>query len=321
MAQWANDLSSYGEIFKNSDLFKGIEPSVYLQPLGQCQTVQTECGQTLIAMGSENRNTYLVLSGILTIHLENESNPPIRSVAKGETVGELSLLGETHATAFVMVKKPGKLLEIPREIMWALIRASATLAQNLLFILTDWIISDNERFIDRSQEIENLRGLSQLDGLTGLSNRRALDTFLNRVFTRSQINGKPFSLIMIDVDRFKKYNDGHGHPAGDQALIALSQVLKKMVRPMDFAGRYGGEEFTVILPNVSCAEAVVAAERLRHSIEKMRFFARDGSPLPPITISLGIADSASFGTIEAVLLAADTKLYQAKQEGRNRCCR
>ncbi len=320
MAEIVGNLFDFIDIFEHSKLFEGIPPADYQSSLAECAIIKTVCGQTLIEKGSENRSTYLVLSGLLTIHLEDKSNPPIRTVIMGETVGELSLLGGTHAIAYVVVQEVGFLLEIPREVMWELIRKSAHLAQNLLFILTDWIISDNERFIDRTREVEDLRNLSQLDGLTGLANRRALDKFLQRIFIRSQMSGKPFSVLMMDVDRFKLYNDRHGHQGGDQALIAFAEVLKEAVRPMDFASRYGGEEFTVVLPDSAREDAAIVAERLRIAVENKLIVAKDGSPLSSVTVSLGIADSYAMDSVEEILALADARLYQAKQEGRNRCC-
>ncbi|MBF0383813.1 MAG: GGDEF domain-containing protein [Magnetococcales bacterium] len=312
--------SHHFEIIQNCNLFKDINPAVYMDELKQCSVIYVDPEEILIDIDSENSKTYIVLSGSMSIHLEKIDNAPIRQVNVGETVGELSLLGETRATALVVVRQPCQLLVIPRQLLWGLIRKSAQISQNLLFILTDWIISDNERFIDRSREVESLKDLSQLDGLTGLMNRRELDKFLNRVYTRSQMSGNRFVVIMVDVDRFKNYNDTQGHQAGDQALIALGKVLKETIRPMDVAGRYGGEEFTVVLPESTAKEAMVVAERLRINVEKQEIKTKDGSPLPTITVSLGIAESAIDLTLEEIIIKADKNLYKAKKSGRNRCC-
>ena len=308
------------EIIKHSQLFDGVEPDQNIPELEECRIIQATSEDILITMGDENTITYFVLSGSLSIHLETIGKPAIRHVGEGETIGELSVLGETTATAFVVVQRPSHLLVVPREIIWSLIRKSALIAQNLLFILTDWIISDNERFVDRSHEMENLKGLSQQDGLTGLYNRRMLDNTLNRVYTRSQMSGHAFSVIMLDVDHFKKYNDLHGHQGGDCALVALASALMDAVRPIDFVGRYGGEEFTIILPDTTTELARVVAERVRKCVEKNSFTTKNGAPLPPITISLGITSSSPGSTIETIWEQADKMLYKAKSEGRNRYC-
>ncbi|MBF0455299.1 MAG: GGDEF domain-containing protein [Magnetococcales bacterium] len=316
----ANLPPSFTNVIRQSKLFDGVKPGYYLAELEKCHLFEAAPNDLLITVGKENKNTYFVLSGTLSIHLEKSDSPPIRHVGEGETVGELSLLGETKATAFVVVQTPSTLLMVPREVMWRLIRRSAIIAQNLLFILTDWIISDNERFLDRSREVEDLKGLSQQDGLTGLLNRRMLDNTLNRVYSRSQMCDKPFSVIMCDVDHFKAYNDQHGHKGGDCALVALADVLKEAVRPLDFVGRYGGEEFTIILPDTSLEAALVVAERLRKEVENRNIFHVDGTPLSSITLSLGIATSAPDSSVEQLIEQADQRLYQAKHGGRNRCC-
>jgi diguanylate cyclase (GGDEF)-like protein len=308
------------EIIKNCKLFQNIDLGVYKEELEECSLINSKPGDVLIDVGNESCNTYMVLSGSLSIHLEKIDNHPIRQVNVGETVGELSLLGETKATAVVVVRQPCELLVIPRQLLWGLIRKSANISQNLLFILTDWIISDNERFIDRSHEIENLKDLSQTDGLTGLLNRRELDKILNRVYTRSQMSGKQFFTIMIDVDHFKNYNDTQGHQAGDQALIALAEVLKDTIRPMDVAGRYGGEEFTVVLPESTAKDALIVAERLRHNVEIKEIKAKNGETIPSITVSLGIGESSNSSTLEDIMKQADNNLYKAKHSGRNCCC-
>lgn len=309
------------EILVGSRLFQEIDRDLFVPPLESCQRMIVQSNEVVIHPGQDNTVTYMVLEGKLSIHLEKLSNCPIRKVGVGETVGELSLLGETKATAFVLANRPTELLVIPRELMWDLIRKSAGIAQNLLFILTDWIVTDNERYISRSREVEALKGLSQLDGLTGLANRRTLDQVLNRIYSRSQMNGIPFSIIMMDVDHFKKYNDQNGHLGGDQALMALATTIKATVRPADFPARYGGEEFAVVLPNTTAKEAFGAAERLRKAIETMKIDVKGGGSLPSITVSLGIAQSSEENnTIEKILEAADKRLYKAKEQGRNQSC-
>ncbi|MBF0357242.1 MAG: GGDEF domain-containing protein [Magnetococcales bacterium] len=313
-------ITEHIDIIKNCKLFERIAPKVYQKDIERCDVILVDTNEVVIDIGSDNSNTYMVLDGVLSIHLEKLDNTPIRYVKSGETVGELSLLGETKATAIVTACNPCHLLVIPRKLMWGLIRRSAHVSQNLLFILTDWIILDNERFIDRTKEVENLKNLSQLDGLTGLINRRELDKIINRIYTRSQMSGNPFSIIMIDVDHFKKYNDNNGHQGGDQALIALANVLKEEIRPGDIAGRYGGEEFTVVLPDSTANDALHVAERLRKATEIKPIISTKGTSLPSITVSIGIGESTNDSNIEDLIKLADSNLYKAKKSGRNCCC-
>jgi diguanylate cyclase (GGDEF)-like protein len=163
---------------------------------------------------------------------------------------------------------------------------------------------------------QELERLSRTDGLTGLPNRRHLMETLEKEVRRAKRNERPFSLLMVDVDHFKRYNDTFGHLAGDEVLKRLAQVLSAAIRTADYAARYGGEEFTVVLPETPLDGAREVAERIRVMMEKESFGA-DGAGR--VTLSVGIAEFPADGaTVEAVTSAADSALYAAKEYGRNR---
>ena len=154
--------------------------------------------------------------------------------------------------------------------------------------------------------------LSITDPLTGLLNRRYIEERLAEETNRSQRSGEPLSLLMLDVDEFKSYNDKFGHPAGDEALRIVGRILKESLRGADVAARYGGEEFSVLLPATSGEEAETIAERIRRQTEDTKF------PKRRVTLSIGIASlSPEVDSVEKLFRAADTALYQAKQNGRN----
>lgn len=157
-----------------------------------------------------------------------------------------------------------------------------------------------------------------VDVLTGLHNRRWLDDVFARQLARCTEEGHDLSLIMVDADHFKSYNDTQGHLGGDCALRALGAVIIDNIRPNDLAARYGGEEFAILLPNTSLAKAVTMAERLRIEVEKMPITAPDNRSLPSITVSLGLAEMQKGDTLATLIASADAALYRAKQKGRNR---
>jgi diguanylate cyclase (GGDEF)-like protein len=163
---------------------------------------------------------------------------------------------------------------------------------------------------------DELERLSRTDGLTGLPNRRHLMETLEKEVRRAKRNERPFSLLMVDVDHFKRYNDTFGHLAGDEVLKRLAQVLSAAVRTADYAARYGGEEFTVVLPETSLDSALEVAERIRAKMEEQTFGVDAAGR---VTLSIGIAEYPADGTtVEAVASAADSALYAAKEHGRNR---
>jgi diguanylate cyclase (GGDEF)-like protein len=165
---------------------------------------------------------------------------------------------------------------------------------------------------------EALREQSIRDPLTGLYNRRYMEEALKQQMSRVTRQLHPIGIIMIDIDHFKRFNDTYGHTAGDALLRELGQFLQRRIRGEDIACRYGGEEFTLIMPDASLEAAQQRAEALRQEAIQLRV--QDGGQSPEaITLSLGVAIYPQHGqTIENVLRAADAALYRAKQEGRDR---
>jgi diguanylate cyclase (GGDEF)-like protein len=158
------------------------------------------------------------------------------------------------------------------------------------------------------------------DGLTGLYNRRYLEDALIRELHRAERGAKPVSVVMIDIDHFKQFNDNFGHDAGDFVLSALARAIAKSIRPSDIACRYGGEELAIVLPDASleCAQERIAQIRVAIRNTNPTHL---GQALPPPTASFGIAVYPKDGTMAADLLrAADQALYRAKQAGRDRVC-
>jgi diguanylate cyclase (GGDEF)-like protein len=160
--------------------------------------------------------------------------------------------------------------------------------------------------------------LSQTDPLTRLCNRRSLTEMLENEISRCQRYLAPCSLIMCDIDHFKKVNDDYGHQAGDDVLVRVADLLREHLRPYDLAARYGGEEFCLVLPETNLLHAEEVAERIRKSIEEYRFTGNLGSLR--LTISLGVASmcGGSGKTEDELLRNADEALYLAKHNGRNR---
>jgi diguanylate cyclase (GGDEF)-like protein len=154
------------------------------------------------------------------------------------------------------------------------------------------------------------------DELTGLHNRRYLMTRLNEEFERARRKGTALGLLMMDVDHFKAVNDKYGHPAGDEVLRSIAQTLASMLREYDVGGRYGGEEFAVVLAETSPADMVKLAERIREKIEQLDD--HGNATGIHVTISIGVALLRDDDTTETLLQRADTALYRAKESGRNR---
>lgn len=170
------------------------------------------------------------------------------------------------------------------------------------------------------EEIEQLNLQLGTDALTGVANYRSFMETLELEVERSRRNGRPTSLLMIDIDHFKKVNDIHGHEIGNQALAHLASVLNGQVRKLDVVCRYGGEEFAVVLPETDLHAAIPVAERIRLSLAETPL--QQGALQLKLTASLGLAtyQPYSLSSVAELISQADHYLYEAKQSGRNRLC-
>jgi diguanylate cyclase (GGDEF)-like protein len=192
--------------------------------------------------------------------------------------------------------------------------ATGVLCIGLLWLT--WLLCRELRL--RHDAEQELSQLAATDALTGVANRRTLDQTLRHEWFRAQRSGKPMSVLMIDADHFKAFNDRHGHQGGDEALRSLADVITANVhRPADLVARYGGEEFSVILAETDSKGAQKIAEHIRAQVEQLPLAQGDESPM---TVSIGISTwtTASETSLEQLLFAADKALYQAKERGRNR---
>lgn len=164
--------------------------------------------------------------------------------------------------------------------------------------------------------------LSVTDGLTGLANRRYLDSHLATLVKRSHARGSALSLLIADIDRFKSVNDTHGHAAGDDVLREFSRRVRANVRGIDLACRFGGEEFVIVMPDTTADVAAEVAERLRHSINSTGFSIENGEKTLDLTASVGVATfdhkAVPAESAESLLKKADDALYEAKNSGRNK---
>ena len=168
---------------------------------------------------------------------------------------------------------------------------------------------------------ERLQHLSLSDGLTGIANRRHFDHVLARELRRALRESSPLSLLLIDIDYFKKYNDAVGHLAGDDALKKIAHAIQnEFKRGADLAARYGGEEFVVILPGATGEEALKQAERVRQLVDRLNIKHPDSNIVDHVTISVGVASLGTdqYKTTDELIDEADTALYRSKSEGRNR---
>ena len=165
---------------------------------------------------------------------------------------------------------------------------------------------------------EEIYRLTTIDGLTQVYNKRYLMETLDREISRAKRYGRPLSILMFDIDHFKQINDRYGHLAGDYVLKEMASIIKARIRREDIMGRYGGEEFIIVLPEIDHPNAMIIAEKIRRIVERHKFVF-EGVPIK-VTISVGVATAwPELSVPEEFIKKADENLYKAKNAGRNRC--
>lgn len=176
------------------------------------------------------------------------------------------------------------------------------------------VVATNKAMQQQNQLLETL---SITDGLTGLYNRSKLDVILKDELARFKRNQRPFAVLMMDIDYFKTLNDSYGHIAGDEVIAAVAKILSQSIRSVDYAARYGGDEFIIIMVETTADMALKMAERIRSQVNDMRYSAN--GQIVSVTVSIGVVQcQQSDATPTAVFARADSALYEAKRAGRNR---
>ena len=299
-------------------ILSGVADAAAFGVLEHCVTRRLGPGDVLLTKGQPNRYMYFLLEGRLGIHLEDPPADPIAFLEVGQTVGEMSVIDRSPASAHVTAMERARLLEVDDETFWRLVGASHQFAINLLHLLAQRMRANNSSLYRATIMQREFERDATVDALTGLYNRRWWDERFERILARAERSGTTLAVMVIDVDRFKSFNDNHGHISGDAVLRVVGRTLAANLRPTDIAARYGGEEFVVALPATELAGALVAAERVRKATSEAVIEDPTGERLPSVTISIGVSTLRTGDCPSTLFGRADTALYCAKGAGRNR---
>ncbi|MBT8130914.1 MAG: GGDEF domain-containing protein [Gammaproteobacteria bacterium] len=303
--------------FTSLRLLRGVSPESIEMHLEHCEIRSLAAGELLLSPDQGNQSVYAILNGSLTVHLMSENEQPLTTLSAGSCAGEMSIIEDSPPSAWVKAAEPAEVLVLAQEIVWEMINTSHAFARNLLSILSERLRADNELIADSEGVLRQYQRNAMTDALTDLFNRHWLEDMFRRKLQRCEIDGEEACMVMLDVDYFKDFNDSHGHIAGDHALCTVADALREYFRPTDMIARYGGDEFSIMLPDTKLEQALEIAERVRAAIggdPGERTGADDGAG---ITVSIGVAQRVSSDTLESLINNADTALYRAKLAGRN----
>ena len=225
---------------------------------------------------------------------------------QGQQLGKYaSRLGETQSVEEIMAISQGIMSET-RE----MINDSQSLKREM-----DGSMAEVEEL---KKELEGLKQAAKTDMLTGLLNRRGFEAAMTKAMDKSVRTSAPLSVILSDIDHFKRINDNYGHLIGDNVLKMLSKLLQEHIKGKDIAARFGGEEFILVLPETNLEGAFMLAEQIRLKLRSMRWRTKAGERMGAITMSLGVSQFKGGDTLESLVDRADNALYQAKSQGRNK---
>ncbi len=302
-------------------LFNGVNFASIKILLADSQIISISKNETLIEAGKPEEYMYLVLSGRMRVQLQKSDDQPITILEQGESIGEISILDQQPTSGYVIADIDSRVLMLSEETLWKVLETSHEVSHNLLRTLAYRLRFGNSVMHKIHSLLREFEYDATIDPLTGFYNRRWLSKMLERLIQRSkggESESRTLSVIMMDLDHFKRFNDTNGHLAGDRALNSIARSLTAHLRPEDTITRYGGEEFLAVLPDSDIGDASQVAERLRVAVEQTALFAVEGDSLPPLTLSLGIAQMQTDDNQDSLIGSADKALYRAKHHGRNR---
>lgn len=302
----------------NHPLLRGINQADLDWLVHHSDVINLEKDSVVLSPNEDNDTIFIVMNGRLVVEFGRHQGGMLTHIDQGGWVGEMSVIDKVRPSATVMTESNAQLLAIHSSVWWELIDRSHVAARNFLHALTSRLRQNNKLIADGMQKQHVFFEKAHTDSLTGLRNRYWLEERLPLIIQNHQLEGSPCSLLMMDIDHFKQFNDRYGHLAGDRVLQTVATIVSGNLREGDVAIRYGGEELILIFPETSIQNAEQIARRLGEIIRTRKVESDDGNALPPVTVSIGVYMIAKNDTPDKILGRVDAAMYQAKNAGRDR---
>lgn len=299
------------------DIFRGLDVANLSKYLNKAEYRLLPKGEILLSPRTQHYDLYIVLSGILSVHLNSPASDLVAVISAGECAGEMSLFDEEIPSAYVIAAEDCRLLVISGKIVWDMIDSCEGFAGKFLHLASSRMRSNNRNIANSRRIQRHYENKANVDSLTRLYNRRWIDQHFPAAFEGLITDNVPLCLMMIDVDNFKQYNDDNGHLSGDACLKAVAEVIRTSIRPSDLLGRFGGEEFAALLVGANISASANVANRLKDNVENIEILDNKSKPLPSVTVSIGVAQGVPHSFYEETLQSADNALYSAKDKGKN----
>jgi len=282
-------------------------------------------GQVLFREGEEGRDLYIIRSGSMgiAIALPDGSEHEVARFSAGDFFGEMSIFDNAPRSATCRAAGGTTLWSLSKDAFARIVSSHPRIAYKLMYrmlnIATQRLRGTGTFVSEMVLWGENARKRAVTDELTGVYNRRFLEDSLDGYVAEAREKGVPLSLAMTDLDHFRQINEAYGHAKADEAIKEASKIYRSLLRPTDIVARYGGDEFVLIFPGTTAAEALDLAVTLCGEVEKLTTFRDLGGPIGKVTVSMGVAGFPEHARdLAGLKAAADAALYRAKEAGRNR---
>jgi len=318
-------MSDIAEFLRNVRIFSDLSDEEVRGILGLLHPRDLEEGQVLFREGDPGGELFVVESGSMgtSVTLSDGKALEIASFSPGEFFGEMSIFEKEPRSATCFAKSRCRLLSLNEREFFRLVETSpasaAKIMRHMLSVTRQRLENTGDFLSDMVQWGEEARRRAITDPLTGLHNRRYLEEVLEEQFRKAREKARPLVMVMLDLDRFREINEGYSQQIGDRVIVAAAEVFRRHLRPGDVAARYGGDEFTFLLPETDAETARGLMEAIRGDVERLTLLEGLGGPVQRVTTSQGIAcfpDQAR--DLKGLREAADAAVYRAKELGRNR---
>jgi diguanylate cyclase (GGDEF)-like protein len=310
---------------KNVEIFSDVTPDEIVKIKDYFKLIEIKKDKIIFKEGDIGNELFIIKTGIISLYIDlvNGKTREIARFSTGDFFGEMAIFENAPRSATCKCIENGKLLSLPASNFFYLIESfpeiSTKIMNKMLNITTQRLQNISEFLSDIVQWGETARRRAITDEMTGLFNRRFLEDTIEDYFNSSRNNKKPLALVMIDMDHFRLINEHYGQKTGDQAICFVADIFKTCLREKDIAARYGGDEFTIILPETNLDDAKKIAEDIKDKVNNIDFLKNSEGPIKMISLSQGVATFPDDGEdLKSVWKKADQALYKAKIDGRNR---
>jgi diguanylate cyclase (GGDEF)-like protein len=313
------------DFLQKVDVFSLLGPEEIKKVIDSFHLIEVEEEKTLFKEGDEGNELYIVKSGKVAVSIRHSDGVEreIVELKKGDFFGEMSIFENAPRSATCYAKEKSVLLKMKEEDFFKLIKHFPLVAIKIMYRMlniTTKRLRDSSGFLSNMVTWgERARKRSITDELTGVYNRRFLDDALVDYFEAARNTGRPLTVVMVDLDYFRNINELYGDKTGDRTILSAVDVFKKVLRKDDIAARYGGDEFTFILPDTGPDKGFELAEKIRLKVSKLTILEKKEGPIRNVTTSQGLASfPKNAEELITLMEKADKALYRAKNEGRNR---